>query len=216
LAERRASLRARGLAALAASVLVALTAAAVAGADGDPASDVLVVENVFYPYPRASANLERAIDADVSAAAHAHFPIKVAVISSASDLGAITNLFGQPQRYAAFLDQEIGVLGNPHPPLLVVMPNGYGVAGLAPRATRAAASLAKPVSSRSDDLMRAAIRALRTLAAVAGHPIKAVPGAQSISARKGSDWELVAIVAASAIAVAGSLVVLRSRRWRAR
>ena len=63
--------------------------AGVAGADGDPASDILVEENVYLPYQTpsaaASAGLGRQV-ADVYASGRR---IKVAVIAAKSDLGAI-------------------------------------------------------------------------------------------------------------------------------
>ena len=61
----------------------------------------------------------------------------MALIASPTDLGAIPSLFAKPQRYANFLDVEISFFGGKQP-LLVVMPNGYGVQGLGPAATAAA------------------------------------------------------------------------------
>jgi len=51
--------------------------------------------------------------------------VKVALIYTAEDLGAIPSLFGQPGEYAHFLGVELGLryVG----PLLVVMPAGFGV-----------------------------------------------------------------------------------------
>ena len=51
--------------------------------------------------------------------------VKVALIHTAEDLGAIPSLFGQPGEYAHFLGVELGLwyVG----PLLVVMPAGFGV-----------------------------------------------------------------------------------------
>ena len=111
-------------------VLVALALLAVlapaALADGDPASDVLIDQNVFLPLSAptpasASASLTQA----VRAAYAKNFRIKVAVIASQTDLGSIPSLFNMPKNYAAFLGQELGLyyVG----PLLVVMPAGYGI-----------------------------------------------------------------------------------------
>src|SRR4030088_2524992 len=112
-------------------------------ADGDPASDVLLGENVFYPYsPPVSATLQKTLNAETAAAAKAHVPIKVALIASPVDLGVIPGVFGKPQAYAQFLDQEISF--QKKQPLLVVMSTGYGVQGMSAAATRAAASLSKP------------------------------------------------------------------------
>lgn len=197
------------------SLLVALSVAggaAVALADADPASDMLLGQNVFYPYsPAPSAALQSALNSEAAATGRAHFQIKVALIDSPMDLGAITNFFGKPQPYADFLDQEIA-FGHPHPPLLVVMANGYGVRGLPQPAVALAASLPKPASRRTDDLARAAIAALPKLASASGHPIPA-NSATSTSGRSGGhvSTALTATIFAL-IAVAIAVAVLRYRR----
>ena len=53
------------------------------------------------------------------------FPLKVAVIVSPYDLGAVPVLYKRPQTYAKFLGQEIYFVTKDE--LLVVMPNGYGI-----------------------------------------------------------------------------------------
>jgi hypothetical protein len=198
-----------------------LLAAAIAGgalvprsarSDGDPASDVLVGASVFYPYSSTvSASLQRTLNGEAAAASRARYPVKVALIGAAFDLGAVPSLFGKPQAYASFLDQEIGFL-NPRTRLLVVMPNGYGVRNLGAAAPRIVASLEKPAGAQGDDLARAAILALPKLAAAAGHPIAPAAGAPSSS---GSSAGLkVAVLAISAIVIAGALFALRRGRAR--
>jgi hypothetical protein len=50
--------------ALAACLFVVMLAPAAARADGDPASDVLLGENVFYPYsPPVSTSLQQTLNA---------------------------------------------------------------------------------------------------------------------------------------------------------
>jgi MYXO-CTERM domain-containing protein len=189
------------------AVLIPTLAPGPARADGDPASDVLLGESVFYPYsPAVSAGLQKRLNAEAAAASRAHFPVKVALIARPADLGAITVLFGKPQQYAAFLDQEISFL-DVKPLLLVVMPNGYGVQHLGPSATRAAATLKKPAGATTDDLARAAILAVPKLAAAAGHPIGSV---SSGSGSGGPSPPLAAGVLAAA-AIAGAAVVRRRR-----
>ena len=111
--------------ALLAAAAVAGTSAGSARADGDPASDYLVTQNVYFSYRAPSqvirAGLDRAAD-DV----YAHGDrVKLALIFDAVDLGAIPSLFGRPADYAHFLGLEIEpwYVG----PLLVVMPAGFGV-----------------------------------------------------------------------------------------
>jgi hypothetical protein len=179
-------------------------------ADGDPASDVLIGENVFYPYsPAVSATLQKQLNRETAAAARAHFPIKVALIATPSDLGAIPTLFDKPQQYARFLEQEISFL-NVRPLLLVVMPDGYGSQHLGSAATKAVASLPAPAAAHSNDIARAAIAAVPKLAAAAGHPLKNVSGDAYPA---GTNPALAgAILAAAAITIAVAVLAVRSRR----
>lgn len=202
------------------AVLATTFGPARAKADGDPASDMLLAQSVFYPFsPAVAAGLQKTLNAEAAAANRAHFPLKVALIDSPVDLGAIPTLFGKPQQYASFLDQEIS-FANTKDLLLVVMPAGYGVAGLTPRATDAAASLPKPAGRQSDDLARAAFEAIPKLAAAAGHPIGAVSGASGTSKTSGGGGGAnpagVAALAAGAVVVAGVVMWLRRRRAQIR
>ena len=82
----------RGLLALA--LLLILTPSAFA--DGDPASDVLLVKNVFLPYPAPSAAASNEIAAAVSSAYARGYRVKVAVIATETDLGSVPSLFNRP------------------------------------------------------------------------------------------------------------------------
>jgi hypothetical protein len=190
-----------------------LCAPAPALADGDPASDVLIAENVFYPFSPPVANTTQdALNAETAAANRAHFPIKVALIASPTDLGAIPSMFAKPQQYADFLDQEISFFGGKQP-LLVVMPNGYGVQGLSAPVIAAAAKLSPPTGRASDDLAQAAIAAVPKLAAAAGHPIAAASGG-SDGGDGGGATEL-SVGALVFVAVVTSAAVLWYRHRRA-
>jgi hypothetical protein len=179
-------------------------------ADGDPASDVLLGQNVFYPYsPSVSSSLQNTLNGETAAARRHGFPIKVALIASPVDLGAIPTLFGKPAQYASFLDQEISFAGSGQP-LLVVMPNGYGTRHLGAAATRAAASLKPPAGSHGDDLARAAIIAVPELAAAAGHPIGDVTSQTSGSGAGAG--VAVALLAVGAISTAAVILAIRRRR----
>lgn len=201
-----------------ATLLLAAIAPASALADADPASDMLVTASVFYPFSTpVSSQLQKTLNAEAAAAGRAHFPLKVALIGAPLDLGGLPSLFGKPQQYAKFLDQELTFAGKP--PLLVVMPSGYGTAGLNPAASAAVAPLAKPASAHSDDLTRAAIAAVPKLAAAAGHPIAAASasgGGGGSGGSSGGTGVAIAIVAAVAVAAAGAIVAHRVRRARAR
>jgi hypothetical protein len=207
LATRLASLGAAAVLTLA----LVLVAATPARADGDPASDVLLGLNVFYPYsPPVSQTLQNTLNGETAAASRAHFPIKVALIESPLDLGAIPVLFDKPQQYADFLDDEIS-FGH-RQLLLVVMPDGYGVQGVSAATAAAVASLARPAGRQSDDLARAAITAVQTLAAAAGHPI-AVSQSPSTGGGGGPGSTPLALIvlALAAIVLAGALIALRVR-----
>jgi len=210
------------IAACAVSAVVLAAAPPAARADGDPASDMLLIENVFYPFsPPVAPALERTLNAETAAAKRAHFPIKVALIASPTDLGAIPSLFAKPQQYADFLDQEISFGGKQL--LLVVMPNGYGMQGLTPSGTAAAAKLAPPAGRASDDLARAAIVAVAKLAAAAGHPVAGIPGASGAGGGGGGGGSGggaaavgVGLLAFLAVVASAGVLSFRHRRARAR
>ena len=183
---------------LAAAALAALAAPGAALGDADPASDVLLIQRVFYPYePAVPPALQRTLNAETAAAARAHFPIKVALLASRSDLGAIPELFAQPQRYAAFLDQEIS-FGSAQP-LLVVMPNGYGVRGLAGPAAAVVPGLAKPADGAH--LAQAAIVAVRRLATASGHPLPQIRGGPASGGGSGSRTLIIVVVVLAAVGI---------------
>lgn len=155
------------------------SAAAPAWADGDPASDVLLFQNAFFPYSAPSSAAKGQLLGAAAAARRAGFPVRVAVIQARRDLGADPELFARPQLYARFLDAE---LRSAHydSALIVVMPQGYGVAagGTAARARPpgpllpAAGRLAPPQTTDPTALTVAAVAAVKALAAAAGHPIR--------------------------------------------
>ena len=217
---RGVSIRLRVTAVLVAALLglagVAATAPAPARADGDPASDVLLGESVFYPYtPPVTAATTRQLNAATAAASRAHFKIKVALIASPVDLGVIPDLFGKPQKYADFLIQEITFTGT-RQPLLVVMKTGYGVAGVSPAVAAAAAALPKPSGSSSEALAQAALAAVPKLSAAAGHklgPITVAPASHS-GGGSGPNVALLVVLVGVALLAAGALVLLRQRGGR--
>ena len=116
-------MRHASLVALALVVFAAFAGGALA--DGDPASDYLVTQNVFLPFPKPSTSASSALQRAVDAVYAKHLRIKVAVIASINDLGSVPSLFNKPADYAKFLGQEIPnyYVG----PLLIVMPSGFGI-----------------------------------------------------------------------------------------
>jgi cytochrome c biogenesis protein CcmG/thiol:disulfide interchange protein DsbE len=99
--------------------------ASLARADGDPGSDVLVYQPLFVGSAAGLSVNQQIQLADVlKAAARRGSPIRVAIISSRSDLGSVTALWRKPQAYARFLGYELSLAYKQR--LLVVMPNGFG------------------------------------------------------------------------------------------
>jgi hypothetical protein len=167
--ERRApklsSMRGRTIALAGAVAAVLLAFAAGARADGDPASDVLPGQDVFLPFPAPTPSVATPLKSAVASVYAKHRRIKVAIIATAGDLGAVPSLFGKPKAYAKFLGSEIGTFYVG--PLLVVMPSGFGIADFN-RPTPAADRILSPLDvggSSPDDLTRAATDAIKKLAA---------------------------------------------------
>jgi hypothetical protein len=164
------------------SVVLALCCAGMARADGDPASDVLASQPLFLPQDAgASARQQSELGALLSVAARSGYPLRVAVIASSSDLGSVTALWRQPEEYARFVGEELGLVYKG--PLLVVMPNGYGVSELGRPLTGAQPALGP--APGAGPLVPAALAAIRRLAAASGHVLPAPPPAPP--AASGSD-----------------------------
>jgi hypothetical protein len=163
-------------AALLACVVLALLASA-AWADGDPASDVLLAQDVYYPYaPKASPQLTKALNGLLKRVRSAGYPMKVALIQTPSDLGAYPNLFGDTQSYANLLAKEIAF--NSHPHLLVVMPTGFGGNNLGDNVDSALRGIKVDDAAKSDGLTQAALVAVARIASANGHRTPVPPEAK--------------------------------------
>ena len=196
-------------------VSAAIAAAAVpqpARADGDPASDVLLLQDVYLPYaPGIPTNLAQTVTDLLKTTRKAGFPLKVAVIAQAKDLGAVPQFFGRPQPYAPFLESEIAF--NSRKPLLVVMPSGYGLAAMPVGAANALKGFAPPKSAGGDDLGRAAIAAIVKLSAAAGKPVPAPKLPKAGGASGGSTSPVIVFgVPVLLLAIGGALAALRRRQ----
>jgi hypothetical protein len=96
-----------------------------AKANGDPASDVLIVGHVFIPFEAPIAkSAANGLRQTVSSANGKGYKIRVAVIAFTSDLGTAVSLWKRPQDYAKFLGKEDAFAWSG--PLLVAMPAGFG------------------------------------------------------------------------------------------
>lgn len=174
----------RGLLVLALAVSAWAAASSPAWADGDPASDVLQYQPAFFPYAPASSSSKDELLGAIAAARKAGLPIKVAVVQATHDLGADPELFAKPQLYARFLDSEL-LSTHDFGMLIVVMPQGFGIAGGGKlidhghkfkrrpigKEQRALQKLRPPGTTDPDKLVAAGVLAVRVVARAAGHPI---------------------------------------------
>lgn len=201
-------------------LLVALLVAAPAAhADADPASDYLVGQGTFIPpdvgIPPAYADQ---LNATVREAKARGYTIRVALIGSRYDMGAVTVLYEKPKQYARFLGQELSLIYKQR--LLVVMPNGLAVSQngkILPR-EQALVERIPPPGTDGTALAATATRAVIRLAADAGVVVPEPPLASSGRSAPGSNENrdrAVIAVAAAVAALLVALVVLYRRRRRA-
>jgi cytochrome oxidase Cu insertion factor (SCO1/SenC/PrrC family)/thiol-disulfide isomerase/thioredoxin len=157
-------------------ILVLLVPAASALADGDPGSDVLVNQDLFVGSDAGlSIGQQAKFEGLLQAAAKAGFPIRVAIISSPTDLGAISELWRSPQSYVRYLGIELSLSYKQR--LLVVMPNGFGINWPGHQAAPAYAQLAKVrIAPGGTGLLNAAQAGVQTLAAAAHVKLSATAG----------------------------------------
>ena len=173
--------RAAAVTALVVVLLLAALYPCLALGDGDPASDVLLGQDVFLPYSSISAAVQHQLYSTTEAARRAGYPLKIALIAGRSDLGVIPSLFNQPSRYAQFLSAELnGVVPGP---VLVVMPAGFGLA-LQGKAQSTGSLAGLRIAPGADGLGAAAVLAARRVAAASGHPLGSVSSA-GVGARAG-------------------------------
>jgi hypothetical protein len=210
-----------------------------ARADGDPASDVLLQQDAYYPYaPPTSPRLRKALDGLLARARAAGYPMKVALIQTVADLGAYSSrpagagsppqspdlMFSHPQRYADQLSYELltirhGNARNESLHLLVVFPSGFSGKGLGDHVDEALAPLSVDAAAQADGLAQAAMRAVARIATAEGHRLAVPPEAQvklaarNESTKPPSGPSILVFIVPSALAIAGALVAsLLSRR----
>jgi cytochrome oxidase Cu insertion factor (SCO1/SenC/PrrC family)/thiol-disulfide isomerase/thioredoxin len=209
--------------ALAMVAMIAVVAAPVAWADGDPGSDVLVYQNLF-----AGSEVGLSVQQQVQlggllkVAAGRGFPIRVAIIGGPQDLGAVTALWREPRTYARFLGYELSLAYKQR--LLVVMPNGFGFNWPGHSPTSAYRVLAGiTVGPGRAGLFDAAETAVGKLALAGGvkllsttvkhtasaAPTKATPSTEEPAAPRQSTDDVLGIVVLALGAVAGMAFAVR-------
>jgi hypothetical protein len=199
------------------ALVAALVAVPLARADGDPASDYLLTRSTFVPPDLGISTADAArLSATVAAARSRGYPIHVALIGSAYDLGSVVSLDRKPKQYARFLGTELTLVY--HGRLLVVMPNGFGVSRAGkplPAAQRVVDRLAAP-GTGGPQLVQAGIDGVRALAAASGvHVPPPRLASQGSGGTSTLQWGLVgAGVAVLLLLGVAALFVVRRRRGR--
>lgn len=183
-----------------------------ARADGDPASDVLAFGSLYLPQDAgATVGQQSELAALLRAAQGSGWGIHVAIVASRTDLGSVTELWRQPDNYARFLGQELELLHRG--PLLVVMPDGFGLYGGPVAAER---STLAGVETRAG-LVPRTIAAVERLATAAGHPLASV-GTSAQPPRSGpvdvTAW--IAFAAGCVLVALAWTVSLRERPLRSK
>jgi hypothetical protein len=198
------------------AALLALAVAPLARADGDPASDYLLGQQTFVPpdigVPQGYANQ---LLGTVRAAAGRGYRIRVALIGSRYDLGAVTSLWKQPKRYARFLGQELYFVYKGR--LLVVMPNGLGVTsgGKPVPAEQRVVDRIAPPGKDGVALASTATRSVVRLAANAGVVITAAPLNGSTGTGDPNHDRLVILVVVIGVLFVGGVAWFARRTLRA-
>jgi hypothetical protein len=192
------------------AVLAALLAAPAARADGDPASDYLISQKVFFPYDlKVSPAAQQQITALVDEANRAGFKIRVAMIWSSYDLGSITGLWRRPKTYARFLGAELKYVYRDR--LLIVMPSGFGFNRPGHPVTKEYATLSKiAVQPGPTGFVDATRTAVQRLAAASGVKLTGTVTAKGSSHNR-DRLKIVAGAIAVLLVAIGLRLVLRRR-----
>ncbi len=175
-------------------VAASLGAATPASGHGDPTGHYLETD-ALYPSvaDRASQAIELQLLGVLQAVQRDGYPVKVALVASKDDVADTPGMFRQPQRYAERLVADLEVARPVTAPVLVVTPNGTGVAGRAmvgdaygPVTGTDAPTLLGPLGARrpadGDALAKLAIATVRRVARVGGHALPAnVPPARLLA-----------------------------------
>jgi len=179
------------------AVAAALVTVPAARANGDPASDVLITNQVYIGPEVPISNGDRdALVKTVAAANERGYPIRVALTPFTSDLGTAVSLWGRPRDYAKFLGSELAFVYTK--PLLIAMPSGFGVYHRNKPVTKEQRVLTRVRPGKTPaEVAQQTTKAVRALAAADGITLPAASGGG------GSDWRDRVI-----IGIAGVLVLL--------
>jgi hypothetical protein len=192
------------------AAVLACAAAPPARADGDPASDYLLGQKVFFPYDlKVAPAKQRQLVALVDEANRAGFTLRVALVWSSYDLGSVTALWRKPQIYARFLGEELRYVYKNR--LLVVMPNGFGFNRPGQPTAAEYAVLSKvTITPGPTGLVDASLAAVQALAKASGVKLSGATVAKPAS--RSHDRLVIVLAAIAALALAVLLRLLLRRR----
>ena len=187
------------------AAVAALLAVPAAQANGDPASDVLITQQVFIPFEAPiSTSAKDELIKTVAAANDRGYKIRVAVIAFTGDLGTAVSLWRHPQSYSKFLGSELAFVYSNR--LLISMPSGFGFyRGRKPVAKEQAVVVKIPPGKTPTELTESTTKAVRALAAADGVVLP------KVSSGGGHDWRDRLIIAG--VALLGLLVIFVPARW---
>jgi hypothetical protein len=194
-------------------VLAACALAGSARADGDPASDYLLGTQVFIPFDlKLPPAKQRELSSLVRDTNKSGYTIRVALIGSSYDMGAVTSLWRKPRSYARFLGAELQFVYKQR--LLVVMPNGFGFNWPKhPSAKEYAVLSTVPIGTGAVAMLDSAETAVQKLAAASG--VKIVRAHTAAASSKGGVHSRLFIVLAAIAGLALAVLLrlaLRSKR----
>jgi hypothetical protein len=195
--------------ALVAAAALALLAVPAASANGDPASDVLLTQQVFVgpEVPLSQSDLDE-LTKTVAEANKRGYPIRVALIAFTGDLGTALSLWGHPQPYSKFLWSELSFVYDKR--VLVVMPSGFGVYNGKRPVTKEQRALANLQAGKSPAaLAQSATQAVRALAASGGVDVPSYKTKSTASRDR-------LIIAAAGLAILLIIVVPGRKRLKGR
>jgi len=199
-------------AALALSLATGVAAAPAQVAETDPASDVLLLRDVYYPYdPPVPSDQQAQLDSVVRQLRDQGVPMKLALISGTSDLGSRSGYLGRPGPYNAYLTRNLD--DGSDKIVLTVMHGGIAASGATAAQARALQSVRPPERGGGEALARAALLSVTRLAEAGGQtvrvPTRATSGEPVASGGgSGTAWLAFAPLLAG-IALAAVLIVKR-------
>ena len=218
------------------ALVVALAAAGVASAHGDPTAHYLETDPLLTSYAAPpSLDVELQLRGVIEEAARRGYPIKVVLIANEGDTGGEPEPLTHTQTYVHTISGELDGISGLRAPVLIVTPRAFGLGGIQPtagtlkrlsdvRARELLGPIRVPGKADGDRLARTAMLAIRHLAASGGHPLPAriAPAKQNLNgilgtaaSRDSADWGgawVIATVVGGTILLLGAMLVAVARR----